>query len=95
MGLSQQPARQRTGGRVGYIHLPDFASNGLNSFVTQYYGQIEKEALIIDFRWSVGGSIPDILIKLMDRASSTISAVATARVGLSKRASIAVRNVYS
>jgi tricorn protease len=57
---------RKTGGRVGYIHLPDFSTPGLNSFVTQYYGQIDKEALIIDLRWSSGGSIPDVLIKLMD-----------------------------
>ncbi|HEY5883798.1 MAG TPA: S41 family peptidase [Pyrinomonadaceae bacterium] len=57
---------KKTGGRVGYIHLPDFSNPGLNSFVTQYYGQSDKEALIIDIRWSAGGYLPDILIKLMD-----------------------------
>jgi tricorn protease len=57
---------KRTGGRVGYLHLPDFSTGGLNSFVTQYYGQIHKDALIIDLRWSVGGFLPDILVRMMD-----------------------------
>lgn len=57
---------RRTGGRVGYIHLPDIATPGLNAFVTQYYSQIDKEALIIDLRWSTGGAIPDVLVKMLD-----------------------------
>ncbi len=57
---------RKTGGRVGYIHLPDFNYPGLNALVTQYYAQIDKEALIIDLRWSVGGSLPDTFIKLLD-----------------------------
>ncbi|HEX6187365.1 MAG TPA: PDZ domain-containing protein [Pyrinomonadaceae bacterium] len=57
---------KKTGGRVGYMHLPAFDAIGLNSFVTQYYSQIDKEALIIDIRWSHGGWLPDMLNKLMD-----------------------------
>jgi tricorn protease len=57
---------KKTGGRVGYMHLPSFDAIGLNSFVTQYYAQIDSEALIIDIRWSHGGWLPDMLNKLMD-----------------------------
>ncbi|HEX5704650.1 MAG TPA: PDZ domain-containing protein [Pyrinomonadaceae bacterium] len=57
---------RKTGGRVGYMHLPAFDAIGLNSFVTQYYSQTDKEALIIDIRWSHGGWLPDMLNKLMD-----------------------------
>jgi tricorn protease len=57
---------RKTGGRVGYIHVPDFNSPGLNSLVAQYYSQIDKDALIIDLRWSVGGSLPDVFIKMLD-----------------------------
>jgi tricorn protease len=57
---------KKTGGRVGYMHLPSFDAIGLNSFVTQYYSQIDKEALIIDIRWSHGGWLPDMLNKLME-----------------------------
>jgi tricorn protease len=57
---------EKTGGRVGYIHLPDFTTQGLNSLVTQFYGQIDKEALIIDLRWSQGGSLGDVFVKMLD-----------------------------
>jgi len=56
---------RRTGGRVGYIHVPDFNANGLSAFISQYNAQMGKEALIIDIRWSIGGSLPDMMIKLM------------------------------
>lgn len=57
---------KQTGGRVGYMHLPNFSTQGLNSFVTQFNSQLDKDALIIDLRWSEGGWLPDILIKALD-----------------------------
>ncbi|HEY9283819.1 MAG TPA: S41 family peptidase [Pyrinomonadaceae bacterium] len=57
---------RKTGGRVGYIHLPDFTTQALNSLVTQFYGQADKEALIIDARWSQGGSLGDVFVKMLD-----------------------------
>lgn len=57
---------KKTAGRVGYIHLPDFTNNALNSLVTQFNGQIDKEALIIDLRWSQGGSLGDVFVKMLD-----------------------------
>jgi tricorn protease len=57
---------KKTNGRVGYVHLPDFATGGLNSLVTQLYGQIDKDALIIDLRWSQGGSLGDVFVKMLD-----------------------------
>lgn len=57
---------KRTGGRVGYIHLPSTNWIGLSAFVTQFNGQIDKDALIIDQRWSTGGFVPDVIMKLLD-----------------------------
>ena len=34
--------------------------------MTQFYGQLDKEALIIDLRWSQGGSLGDVFAKLLD-----------------------------
>jgi tricorn protease len=58
-----------SGGKVGYIHLPDVSINGLNAMVRQLYGQVEKEGLIIDARWSAGGFLGDVFANLMDPAS--------------------------
>jgi tricorn protease len=59
---------RETGGKVGYIHLPDFSINGLNAMVRQIYGQVDKEGLIIDARWSSGGFLGDVFANLMDPA---------------------------
>ena len=55
-----------TGGRVGYIHIPDMQVAGLNQFVEHYYPQLTKEALIIDDRGNGGGNVsPQIIERLM------------------------------
>lgn len=56
-----------TGGRAGYVHIPAFTNSGFADFARQYYGQIDKEAIIIDARWAQGGSIGAILAELLSR----------------------------
>lgn len=57
----------RTDGRVGYIYVTNTGLPGQNDLVRQLYGQIEKEALIIDDRWNGGGQIPTRFIELLNR----------------------------
>jgi tricorn protease len=54
-------------GRIGYLHMPDFSTSGLNEFARQYYGQITKESLIIDTRWSQGGSVGAHVAEMLAR----------------------------
>lgn len=56
-----------TDGRVGYIYVPDTGVNGQNNLFRQFYGQIGKDALIIDERWNGGGQIPTRFIELLNR----------------------------
>jgi tricorn protease len=56
-----------TKGQVGYLHIPDFTFNGLNEFVRQFQEQINKKALIIDPRWSQGGSVGDLIARMLDQ----------------------------
>jgi tricorn protease len=58
---------RRSQGRIGYLHIDTFSTNGYGEFVRQFTGQIEKEALIIDTRWSQGGWIGGLLAELLDR----------------------------
>ena len=57
----------QTKGQVGYLHVPDVAFNGLNELIRQYNGQVDKKALIIDVRWSQGGSLGDVFVHLLDQ----------------------------
>jgi tricorn protease len=56
-----------TGGKVGYIHVPDMLATGLNEFVKHFYPQLRKKALIIDMRGNGGGNVSPMLIERMRR----------------------------
>ncbi len=64
---NRQYVEYRSDGRIGYIHVPDTGVNGQNELVRQFYGQKDKEGLIIDERWNGGGQIPTRFIELLNR----------------------------
>ena len=47
--------------------MPDTGVNGQNNLVRQYFGQIDKMAIIIDERWNGGGQIPSRFIEMLNR----------------------------
>ncbi|UCH84638.1 MAG: PDZ domain-containing protein, partial [Candidatus Latescibacterota bacterium] len=58
---------EQTGGRVGYLHVPDMGSDGIREFIKWFYGQIRKEGLIIDVRGNGGGNVSQMLIERLRR----------------------------
>ncbi len=56
-----------TNGEVGYIHVPDMGTEGLNEFVKYFYPQLAKKALIIDDRGNGGGNVSPMLIERLQR----------------------------
>ncbi|HEX8847556.1 MAG TPA: PDZ domain-containing protein [Pyrinomonadaceae bacterium] len=56
-----------SGGRIGYIHVPNTAVEGNRELFKYFYPQTRKEALIIDDRYNGGGFIPDRMIELLER----------------------------
>jgi tricorn protease len=56
-----------TDGKVGYIHVPDMGTPGLNEFVKYYYPQLRKEGLILDVRGNGGGNVSPIIIERLRR----------------------------
>ena len=58
---------EKSGGKIGYIYVPDTGTNGQDNLFRQFYGQAAKEALIIDDRWNGGGQIPTRFIELLNR----------------------------
>lgn len=55
-----------TGGRVGYLHIPNMGVEGLNEFVKYFYPQLRKKALIIDVRGNGGGNVsPQVIDRLV------------------------------
>ncbi|HEU4886486.1 MAG TPA: PDZ domain-containing protein [Thermoanaerobaculia bacterium] len=56
-----------SGGRIGYMHLPNTGQEGNRELFKSFFPQVNKEALIIDDRYNGGGFIPDRMIELLDR----------------------------
>ncbi len=58
---------QASGGRVGYVHVPDMGTPGLNEFAKFYYAQLDREALIVDCRGNGGGNVSPMIIERLRR----------------------------
>ncbi|MEL7297704.1 MAG: PDZ domain-containing protein [Pseudomonadota bacterium] len=56
-----------SGGRIGYVHLPNTAVAGNRELFKRFLPQMNKEALIIDARYNGGGFIPDRMIEIVSR----------------------------
>jgi tricorn protease len=51
-----------TGGRAGYVHVPDTGGGGWESFMRYYYSQSDKDGMVVDERFNNGGYITDYMI---------------------------------
>ena len=56
-----------SGGKVGYIHIPDMGANGMTAFTKYYYPQLEKKALLIDDRMNGGGNVSPMILERLQR----------------------------
>jgi tricorn protease len=54
---------EASGGRIGYLHLPDTYMGSAVEFPAYFYGQTRKEGLIVDGRFNAGGLDPDIFLQ--------------------------------
>lgn len=58
---------QATGGKCGYLHVPDMGPAGLVEFVKHFGPQLRKKALIVDVRGNGGGNVSPMLIERLRR----------------------------
>ena len=56
-----------SGGKIGYVYLPDMGESGLNEFVRQYFPQIRKQAIIFDVRYNGGGNVDELIVERLRR----------------------------
>ncbi|MCF8297579.1 MAG: PDZ domain-containing protein [Saprospiraceae bacterium] len=62
-----EKVNKATNGEVGYIHIPDMVSTGLNEFAKYFYPQLNKKALVIDGRGNGGGNVSPMIIERLRR----------------------------
>jgi tricorn protease len=67
VAANRKRVEQLSGGRIGYIHVPDMGADGIYEFIKWYYPQLRKEALIIDDRANGGGNVSQMLIERLSR----------------------------
>jgi tricorn protease len=65
---------EATGGKVGYVYLPDMGDEGLNEFVKQYFPQIRKQGIIFDVRYNGGGFVDELIFSRLRRILSSMDA---------------------
>jgi tricorn protease len=56
-----------SGGKIGYIYIPDMGPEGLNEFAKYFYPQLDKEGLIIDDRANGGGNVSPMILERLAR----------------------------
>ncbi len=66
---AREKVERRGGGSIGYLHLFAMGPNDIATFVREFYGQFDRDGLIIDVRRNRGGNIDSWIIeKLLRRA---------------------------
>jgi tricorn protease len=59
--------QEMSSGKLGYIYLADTADVGYNAFNREFYGQLEKQGLVVDGRFNEGGRAADYIIDTLRR----------------------------
>lgn len=58
---------EKSGGKLGYVHMSDMGTPGLREFGRMYYPQYDKAGMILDVRNNGGGNIAMMLLSVLDR----------------------------
>ncbi len=58
---------QMTGGRVGYVYVPDTGVEGYTNFNRYFFAQVGKDAAIVDERFNHGGFLADFIVDYLRR----------------------------
>jgi tricorn protease len=64
---NREKVSQLSNGRLGYLHIPDMGNNGIREFIKYFYGQTDKEGLVVDVRANGGGNVSRMLIERLRR----------------------------
>ncbi len=69
-------------GTIGYVHIPDMVTTGLNQFARYFYAQTDKRAMLIDVRSNGGGNVSSIIIERLRREPGFIGVARGSEAGV-------------
>ena len=67
VNANRDEVHRRTGGRVGYLHIPDMGPWGFAEFHRGYLSEFDREGLIVDVRFNRGGHVSPLLLEKLAR----------------------------
>jgi tricorn protease len=67
VNTNRQMVDKLSGGRLGYVHVPDMGADGIREFIKWYYPQLKKDGLVVDVRANGGGNVSRMLIERLSR----------------------------
>ncbi|MFC4121012.1 S41 family peptidase [Nonomuraea zeae] len=67
VNLNRAQCHQRSGGRVGYLHVPDMGTEGFGEFHRGFLAEYDRDALIVDVRFNGGGHVSALLLEKLSR----------------------------
>ncbi|HYF32077.1 MAG TPA: PDZ domain-containing protein [Chitinophagaceae bacterium] len=64
---NRKKVEELSGGKLGYMYMPNTGVQGQTELMRQFYAQIDKEGFVIDERFNAGGQLADRFIEMLNR----------------------------
>jgi len=64
---NRKKVEELSGGKLGYMYMPNTGVPGQTELLRQFYAQIDKEGFVIDERFNAGGQLADRFIEMLNR----------------------------
>jgi len=64
---NRQIIHKASGGKIGYVHIPDMMAWGFAEFHRGYLVETQRDGLIVDVRYNRGGHVSELLLEKLAR----------------------------
>ena len=64
---NRRVVHEQSGGRLGYLHIPDMAARGYAAFHRYFLVELDHDGLIVDVRYNGGGHVSGLLLAKLAR----------------------------
>ena len=63
----RREVHERSGGRAGYLHIPDMVSSGWAEFHRDLRAELARDCLVVDTRENAGGHVSQLVLERLSR----------------------------